>query len=114
MRQVVLADHDFDVHAEIVRMAQDLHHPAHRVVVLVLRIFDDLDVDDHPVQFFRAADRRRGDPDAVRRRPGARQLHALRDSESTAGCGLVRHHVVLAPPHAKLADHRGMGPLPGS
>ena len=30
VRQVVLADHDLDIHAEIVGVAQDLDHAAHR------------------------------------------------------------------------------------
>ena len=32
MRQVVLADHDLDVHAEIVFVAQNLDHPPARVL----------------------------------------------------------------------------------
>ena len=51
VRDVMLADHDLDVDAEIVGHAQDLDHAAHRAVAVFAEI-EDLDVDDHAVQVF--------------------------------------------------------------
>ena len=59
VRQVVLADDDLDVDAEIVRVAQDLDHAAHGALA-ALGELEQLDVDDHAVQVRRAVDLRRG------------------------------------------------------
>ena len=52
MRDMVLPDHDLDVHAEIIRPSEDFDHASNRVLA-VFRKFQNLDVDHHPVQIFR-------------------------------------------------------------
>ena len=51
VRQMMLADDDLDIDAEIVRAAEDLDHAADGAAAL-LRKFEQLDIDDHAVQLF--------------------------------------------------------------
>ncbi len=53
MRDMVLADDDLDVHAEIVRMAEDLDDAADGVLASFGK-FQNFHIHDHAVQIFRA------------------------------------------------------------
>ena len=111
MRQVVLADDDLDVHAEIVGVAEDLDHAAHGGCAALAEL-EQLDVDDHAVQV-----RRRSRPwagstpmrsTAARRR---RNLHAVGDLDPLLDAVVVRDHVAAAAADAELADHGGVRAL---
>ena len=51
VRDMMLPDHDLDVHAEIVRIAEDLDHAPHGVAA-VLGEIEHLDVHHHAVHVF--------------------------------------------------------------
>src|SRR5206468_2708905 len=55
MRKVVLANDDFDVYAEIVRIAEDLDDTADGFLAFLGK-FEQLDIDDHAVELFHGRD----------------------------------------------------------
>ena len=111
VRQVVLADDDFDVHAEIVGVAEDLDHAADRSGA-ALGVLEQLDVDDHAVEFFDRGDLRGGStPMRSGLRRGGRNLHAVGDLDPLLQALVVRDHVSAAAADAELADHGGVGAL---
>ena len=85
MRDVMLADDDFDVDAEVVRMAQDFDDAADGVVA-VFGKFEDFDVDDHAVEIFGTLDVERFDADAVPVGAWRAEFPCLRECRSTDGC----------------------------
>src|SRR5260370_42016279 len=76
MRQVMLADHDLDVHAEIVRAAEDFNYAAYSGFV-VLGEFEQLDVDDQAFHIAGVCDDDGLDAHAVNWRAAGRACHAL-------------------------------------
>ena len=106
VRQVVLADDDFNVHSEIVGMAQNLDDAAGRGIVI-----QQLHIYDHAVEILDRIDARRLDPDAIDHRAGGRKLHAFGNVDPLADAVVERHHVLPTAPNLELADHRGVGAL---
>ena len=108
VREVVFADDDFDVDAEIVGVAQDLDHAAHRTGAL-FRVLQQLHVHDHAVQLFDGSGLERTDADAVDGGAGGRELQAFGDLDPLPDAVVLRHHVGSMAADAELADHGGVG-----
>ena len=95
MRQVVFADDDFHVDAEIVGMAQDFDHAPNRPRAL-FGILDQLDVYHHAVQLFDGCSLWRRHADAVHGRPNRRKFQALGDLDPLLNTVVLRDHEVAA------------------
>ena len=111
VRQVMLADDDLDIDAEIVGMAQDLDHAADRRRA-PLGIFKQFDVDHHAVQFGDAVHFGRRHADAVvRGSDGRRQFHAVGNIDPLLYAAVGGHHIAAAAADFEFADHGGVGAL---
>ena len=104
MWDVMLPDHDLNVHAEIVRPSQDLDHAPHRVFA-VFRELDNLHVDDHPIQIFRRLHLHRRHAHPIAALCSLGQLHAFRNLDPLADPLVMRRHEIPALANAKLAHH---------
>ncbi len=111
VRQVMLADDDLDIDAEIVGVAQDFDHAAHRRRAS-LGVFEQFDIDHHAVQFGDAFHFGRGHADAVvRGSGGGRKLHAVGNIDPLLDAAVGGHHVAAAAADFEFADHGGVGAL---
>src|SRR5690242_3611914 len=110
MRQVIFTDHDFDVDPEVVRRAQNLNDPAHSALV-IFRIFEQFDVDDHAIEFFRLGDGHGLGTDAVDRRGRRRNGQVFGNLDPVLQALVVRDHEQTAAVNVKLANHGGMRAL---
>ena len=108
VRQVVLADHDFDIDAEIVRVSQDLNDAADGVAPLLGKL-DDLDVDDHAVEVGDLGGVEGLRAHAVRRRGTRRALEAVGNEDPLLDALVVRDHEIGFGLHAEFAHHGGVG-----
>ncbi len=106
--QVMLADHDFDVDAEVVRPAEDFDHAADSRFAGLLRVFEDLDVDDHAVHLAHVAHLMRRCADAVHVGAAPGDLEAFGDDDPLLDAGLERNDVAFAPANPELAGDSGM------
>ena len=107
MRNVMRADEDLDVDAEVVGPPQDLDDPAHRPVAVVAEIHD-LRGDDHAVQVFDRAHGDRRSAHAIHGHLPRGQRHIFGNLDPLADAIVVGHHEVTGAPDAELADHREM------
>src|SRR6266571_5559750 len=105
----MLADHDLDVDAEIVRTAEDLDDAADGGLA-AFRILEKLHVDDQAFHlgYFRDGDRL--DADAVGGLAGGGNLHALGDLDPLLNALVVRGDEVPLATDVEFANYRGMGP----
>ena len=110
VRQVVLADDDLDVDAEIVRVAEHLDNAAHGVLA-PLGVLHQFHVDDHAVEVLGRGDFDRLGADAVDLPQVAGDLHALGNLDPVLNALVVRHDGRAAPRDAELADDGGMRAL---
>ena len=108
MGDMMLADDDLDVHAEIVRMAQDFDDAADGVLAIFGK-FDNFHVHDHAVQIFGPADMDGSDANAVWIFRSRRQFHAFRNFDPLADAIVVRDNEGSALAEAKLADYSLVG-----
>src|ERR1019366_2429999 len=109
--QVVLADDDLHVDAEIVGVAEDFDHAAHRRRA-ALGVLQQFDVDYHAFQLGDRIHLARGHPDAVHRGgPGGREFHAVGDLDPLVDPVVGGHHVAAAAADFELADHGGVSAL---
>ena len=107
MRDMMLADDDLDVDAEVVRMPQHFDH-APRGVAAIFREFENLDVDDHAIKIVGAGDVDRFHADAVAALGRCGQFHALGDVDPLIDSLVVRNDIRAAFTDLELADHREM------
>jgi hypothetical protein len=110
MRQMMLADHDLDVYAKIVRAAENFNDATYPGFI-VLGEFEQLDVDD---QSFHIADVRDDDgfhAYAVDGRAARRDFHALRNLDPLVNALILRSDKIAAAPDVELADHGRVSPL---
>ncbi len=113
MRQVMLADDDFDIHSEIAGAAQNLDHAAHWPRSL-LGILQQFDVHDHAGEIFHRLHLHRSNADAVRPgggRSAARKFHAIGNIDPLVDPAIGGNHVAAAAADFELTDHRGVGAL---
>src|SRR5215831_4290719 len=105
---MVLANHDLNVDAEIVRMSQTLDHPARRSMSAVSKI-QKLDIHYHAFELIHRLHSEGRDPDPVERRSaGFRNRHSFRNIDPLLNTFVVRLHVASASTNAELPDHRWM------
>src|ERR1700736_430546 len=107
VRNMMLANYDLDVDAEVIRVSKNLDDAPDGVLV-TLWIFEDFDVDDHAVEVGNILHLRRRDADAVLLGCARRQLHTLGNLDPLPQPLIVRSHEIAARSHAKFADHRWM------
>ena len=110
MRQVVLANHDLDVNAEIVRPAKDFDHAAYRGLI-ACGVFEQLDVDDESVHIADVRDTDRLHADAVDGRAAGRRFHPIGNLDPLANTLILRGDEVPAAPEVELAYHGRMSAL---
>ena len=108
MRDVMLADDDFDVDAEVVRTAQHFDYAA-RGVPAIFREFENFDVDDHAVEIFGICDVDGLDANAVRSQGRGRKFHAFGNVDPLIDALVVRNDVGAAFAETKFADDGEMG-----
>ena len=109
--QVMFANDDLDIDAEIVGVAQDFDHAAHRRRA-PLGVFEKFDVDHHAVQLGDAFHFGRGHADAiVRGSGGGREFHAVGNIDPLLYAVVGGHHVTAAAADFEFADHGGVGAL---
>src|SRR5262249_4685843 len=108
VRQMMFADDDFDVHAEIVGVAEDLDHASGGRLAAVA-IVEQLDVHHHAIELLDAACSAPSNADAVHSRTGRRNFHTLGDVDPLLDALVLRLHVAAAPADVELADDGGMG-----
>ena len=110
VRQVVLADDDFDVDAEVAsRPRISMTRPV--VVPSPLGEVDDLDVDDHAVEVVGVAVFGGGGADAVVGGRLAGEFEPVGDLDPLLDAGLAGDDVVGVAAGAELADDGGVGAL---
>ncbi len=107
VRDMMLADHDLDVHAEIIRIAENLDHAPHRIVATLWE-FEDLDIHDHAVHVFRAGHRHRFCTYTIGVFVRFGDLHAGDDFDPLLDTIVERDHVVAPAAGAELAHHGGV------
>jgi len=110
VRDVMRANQNLDINAEIVRPSQDLNHAPRRPLILIAEI-QNLGCDDHAVQVFGGLDVDDARTNTVGACSGRRQRHTLRDLDPLPDSIVVRDHEVPAATYAKLAHHRRMRPF---
>ena len=111
VRDVMLADHDFDVDAEIVFMAEDLNDASGRVSS-TFRKLEDLDIDDHVVHLFDGLHVNHfRDTDPIQILFDGGDLHGLDDIDPSRQFLIERCHVAAVPSDVKLAHDGRMGAL---
>src|SRR5260221_14126071 len=104
MRDMMLADDDLDVHAEIVRMSQDFDHPPHSMLA-IFRKLKNLDADDHSVEVLRTLDFHWFNANAIFRCRGRRQFAAFRNLDPLMDTLIVRNYVAFSRANSKLTHH---------
>ena len=102
MRNVMRADQNLDVDAEIVRLAQNLDDAPRGPVAVVAEI-DDLGGDDHAVQVLFGMHFHRPRAHAVDRRAAGGNRHAFRNLDPLANAVVMRDHKIAAAAHAEFA-----------
>src|SRR5713101_3618059 len=105
----MLADHDLDVDAEIVRTAEDLDDAAYGGLA-PFRILEKFHVDDQAFHLGHFRDGDGLDADAVGGLAGGGNFHALGDLDPLLNALVVRGDEVPRAPDMEFADHGGMGP----
>ena len=111
MRDVMLANHDLDVDAEIVFMAQDLDDASGGVIASLGKL-QDLDVDDHVIHVFNGLDFDRfRHAHTVDVFLGLRDLHAFHDVDPGGQFLVERRDVASMASDMELADNSRMGAL---
>ncbi len=111
VREMMLADHDLDIDAEIVLIAQNFNDTSDAVFA-VLREFEHLDIDDHAVEVLDRLDFQRSRPDTVAhpvcRGTLRRHLHAFRNLNPLLNAIVRRNHKVAAFSNPELTHDRDM------
>lgn len=113
--QVMLADDDFDIDAEVARLTEDLDDTADGLLrasrMTAGSVFQQLDIDDQSVQFGCVGDRQRLGANAVDLSGGQRNRHVFGDFNPFAQALVLGDHEMAALRDAKLTDNRRMGAL---
>src|SRR6185295_7745062 len=109
MRNVMRADQDLDVDAEISRPAKNLHDAAHRTVTVVAEI-ENLGGHHQAIQIFNRTDRDRRGAHAVYGCLAGGKRDILRDLDPLLDAIFVGNHKESRPANLKLAHHREMRP----
>ena len=104
--QVVLADDDFDVHAEVVGVAEDFDDAA-RSALAALRELEDFGIHDHAVEFFGREGFGGDGADAVLGRRGG-DFEPFGDFDPGRDAVVMGDDDVAAAARAKLADDGGV------
>ena len=107
---MMLADHDFDIDAEVARKAEDFND-APDAVVAAFGKFEHFGIDDHSVQVFDRVDLAWLGADTIGRRGDLRQFHAVGNFNPLLDTLIGRDHIVAALLDAELANHCYMGAL---
>src|SRR5882762_11620835 len=119
MREMMLADDDFGVNAEIAGTPENLDDPAGRGCAS-LRITQQLHVYDGPVQFIQPGDAPHSNAGFIRAAEAQllpqpwRQFFAAGNHHLVLDSNIVRQHHILLRAVAKQTDHRGMRPAKDS
>ena len=111
MRQVVLADDDLDIDAEIVGVAQNLDHATYRPRSPSSGNSSTSTLTIMPSRSSTDSTFCGRDADAVHGRGRRRNLHAFGNLDPLVDALVVRHDVLAAAPDAELAHHGGMRAL---
>src|SRR5580698_10032971 len=104
MRDVMLPDHDLDIHAEIVRASEDLDNTPHGLAAILGKL-QNLHVDDHAIQVFGRLHFHWRYAYAIATQHGGGLFHPFRNLDPLPDALVMRRHKVTALAYAKLADH---------
>jgi len=108
MRQMVLADHDFHVYAEVVGVAENFNDTANTLIAVGGEL-EDLHVDDHAVKIFDGFYFARIRADAINCRLMRRDLHAFGDFNPLLNTLIGGDDIVTAFLDAELTDDSDVG-----
>ena len=104
VREMMLANDDFDVDPEIVRAAQDLDHPPYRVFA-ALRVLQQFHVYDHSVERRALRDRQRLGSDAVNLCGGSGNREVVRNLDPILQPRVVRDNELSTAGDAEFSYH---------
>ena len=111
VRQVVFADDDFDVHAEIVGVAENLDHAARPGLESFSGYSSSSTLTTMPSRSSTRGNRGAVTPMRSMAGAGGREFHAFRDFDPLPDAVVVGNHVLAAAADAEFADHGGVGAL---
>lgn len=104
VRDMVLSNDDFNIHAEIVGMTEDLDDTTGRSPAIFWK-FEDLDVDDHAFEIFGAGDLYWRDAHAIKVVGYGRHFHTLGDIDPLTDPVIVGNDMSSVAADAKFANH---------
>ena len=109
VRQVMLADYDFNIDAEVIRIAENLDDSSDGAFSL-FRKFENLRIDDHAVEILNRFWLRRRGPDPVRRHVPWGNLESFGDLNPLLDALVGRDHKIAASFDTKLAHDSRVRP----